>query len=211
MDPAVKTIKSPLETLPVETRQAILAELPDVRYLKSAALSCPSLYHAFVSAERILTCKVLQRQIPRDVLPEAVAALQSASVNPWPRLETQNFMSKYFFTRRRPRPKWNLSQALSMVTLYDHVKFFAKQFSYDALNSSQLENSIYPPSRAEIARIERALYRFQIYCNLFPGLKRPLFDASFQKSVFFNKFSPWENEQVAAIHDYLHRCVSPGG
>ena len=203
------TERPTLQTLPMETRQAILCELPDVRSLRSAALSCPPLYQAFISAEHILTSKVLLRQLPQDVLPEAVAALHSASISPWPRAETQDFVSKHFFTRKHVQWKWNMKEALAMISLYNHIKFFATGFASEALARTPISTPA-PASRRELARIERALYRFQVYCNLFPGLKRPLFDAAFQKALYFNKFSPWENEQLAAVHDYLHRSICPG-
>jgi hypothetical protein len=31
-----------------------------------------------------------------------------------------------------------------------------------------------------------------------------------QKYVFFSKLSPWENEQLACVHGYLLRLITPG-
>lgn len=210
-DQFILTMPAPtLETLPVETRQAILGELADVRSLRRAAIACPALYEAFISAQYSLTSKVLSRHLPQDILPEASAALQSASISPWPRSETQEFVARHFYTRNVLHAKWTLKEALSVMKLYDHISYFANTLAKEALASEELKGACEPASRTELARIERALYRFQIYCNLFPGLKRPLFDAAFQKALYFNKFSPWENEQLAAVHDFLHRSVCPG-
>lgn len=57
-------------------------------------------------------------------------------------------------------------------------------------------------------RIQRAFYRFEVYCNLFQNPER--FDFREQRDIFFLKFSDWENEQLACMYDYLFRVICPG-
>ena len=67
-------------------------------------------------------------------------------------------------------------------------------------------------TRQEICRIERALYRFEIYCNIFRESPKAQYSSVYgeQKRLFFSNFAPWENEQLGCIHDFLARVVSPG-
>ncbi|KAL6366094.1 hypothetical protein LRP88_00190 [Fusarium phalaenopsidis] len=60
---------------------------------------------------------------------------------------------------------------------------------------------------AEWERIERVLYRFELFRKLFgrfhqsEGKLKPL------AKSFFQKFAPWENAQLGCIHDFLAREV----
>ncbi|KAK2601303.1 hypothetical protein N8I77_010763 [Diaporthe amygdali] len=72
------------------------------------------------------------------------------------------------------------------------------------------------PSKREAFRIRRALYRFQIYCNLLfrnendfrPGRRVRQMRSSYIVRHFFGCFSPWVDEQLACIHDYLEDILS---
>ncbi|KAJ6780864.1 hypothetical protein PWT90_01906 [Aphanocladium album] len=74
-------------------------------------------------------------------------------------------------------------------------------------------------SDREIFRIQRALYRYQTYCNLFFRSVEDLaahvhFTWQLDPSVldtrkrFLATHYPWENEQLASILDYLERVLS---
>jgi hypothetical protein len=76
-------VVSMIERLPLELKQDLLAALADLASLRSAALSCPSMYHAFVNAEKLITNQVVNNQIDAAVLPEAVGALKSSRPQPW--------------------------------------------------------------------------------------------------------------------------------
>lgn len=72
------------------------------------------------------------------------------------------------------------------------------------------------PSQVELFRIKRALYRYQIYCNLIfrsqidfhPGRWVRQNRNSYLKEHFFHPFPPWVNEQLCCIHDYLEDVLS---
>ncbi|TDZ32954.1 hypothetical protein C8035_v006029 [Colletotrichum spinosum] len=56
----------------------------------------------------------------------------------------------------------------------------------------------------------RALYRFEIYCNLFkePEVVRFNLDVvNFQRVHFFDTLSPWEIEQLVAARDFLAAAI----
>ena len=58
-------------------------------------------------------------------------------------------------------------------------------------------------------RIERSFYTFEIYCSLF-GKSRSRLSLNDQLDLFFNRFAPWENEQLACVHDFLLDELKPG-
>lgn len=112
-----------------------------------------------------------------------------------------------------------ISIANTISKTYGHVKYFCECFVRDRLPLMQKLMG-HPqdsrPSQMEFFRIRRALYRFQLYCNLnfrdvvdfHPGRwvreKR-----NFRMGrYFFNPFSPWVNEQLACVHDYLEEVLS---
>ncbi|TVY73585.1 hypothetical protein LSUE1_G006855 [Lachnellula suecica] len=205
MDPT----QSRMERLPVETQQAIMLALPDAESLKSLALSCRSLFGAFKDAELLVTRQVVLNEIASGVLPEAVAVLEASFTTTWDRSSVQGFMSRHFDARITPSRNWTLSDALSVTKIQSHISYFAEDFFLKSSSMQSFGSHVLPLSENERLRIDRAFYRFEIYCNLFRDFKNPLFALSEQRVVFFSRFSPWENEQLACVHEYLLRVVSP--
>lgn len=207
-------VSATIKGLPPELKQALLSALPDVSSLRSAALSCSFLYHAFLSAEELITTQVVKNQIDADVLPEALTALKTFRSQPWSRQGVIDFVDGHHLCfRTSPPESWSLSEALPLGNLHASVEKFASDFIAEMLNTSSDFAYIdvppgWPVSRHEMNRIQRAFYRFETYCHLF---RNPhAFDAHEMRDVFFFKFSHWENEQLACIHDYLFRAVCPG-
>lgn len=64
--------------------------------------------------------------------------------------------------------------------------------------------------------IQRALYRYEIFCGLFYGDKRGCGARSrrrdqvraLSKFCFFGRSPPWVNEQLACVYDCLDRILS---
>ena len=202
-----------IEDFPLELKQALLSALSDVSSLRSAALCCSSLYHAFLSAEELITTQVVKNQIDADVLPEAVIALRSYRSGPWSRQGISDFVDHHLRSRMSPPDSWTLSEALPLGNLHQALSKFASEFIAEMLNTSSEFAYIdapprWPVSRHEMNRVQRAFYRFEMYCNFF---REPeVFEAWEIGYVFFFKFSHWENEQLACVHDYLFRAVCPG-
>jgi hypothetical protein len=212
MDSRSSNAKSPFEMLPLEARQAVMCALPDVESLKWLVLACSSFYHDFRDAESFITTRVLLNEVHLDVLPEAVVVFESARNGSWTRQGIIDFASQHLDRRMPPPQSWTLADALSISKLYSHVHYFATDFACKCLGIQALERGVQqsPPSQLEIARIERTLYRFEMYCNIFKDFRNPVLSVDEQREIFFSRFSPCENEQLACIHDYLYRKVSPG-
>ncbi|KAF7507194.1 hypothetical protein GJ744_010876 [Endocarpon pusillum] len=181
--------------------------------LRSTVLICSLFYQAFISAEVLITTRVLKNQVDLEVLPEAIAVVASSYLQPWPRERIQEFVHDHLDSRKSQLPSWTLAQALLLDNLHRHVQSFAAAFASEALTKQLGVDELdaipkYPPSPDEIHRVQRALYRFELYCNLFRD-SRTLFNIKVPMGLFFNKFSPWENEQLGSIHDYLFHIFSP--
>lgn len=67
-----------------------------------------------------------------------------------------------------------------------------------------------PLSPTEDFRICRALYRFQIYSNLFFDRPAPLETDGSHKALFFGRHAPWVNSQLGFVYEYLERRVRVG-
>lgn len=73
-----------------------------------------------------------------------------------------------------------------------------------------------PPSEKELFRIKRALYLFEIYCNVVfqresdfhPDRQTKHSRKHYLEWYFIGSFSPWVNEQLACVHDYLEEVLS---
>ena len=215
---------SRFEQLPVETKQAIFSSLTDIASLRAAVLTCSSLYHAFKNAEDLITASVMLNEIDIDVLPEAFIAHASET---W----TQNtlFAAEHLQSRQpvSPKARFKISELIHLGKTAQYVNYFAKDFAEKALlemviavrMGNQYQKfgdgpSSRVASREEMNRIKRALYMFEIHCNICSSLSQsqPV-QAQFHGApavIFCRRFSPWENEQLASVYDYLFSIVAPG-
>jgi hypothetical protein len=139
-----------------------------------------------------------------------------------------DFLAAFFEDAVHPPPllDWSPASLKPLVELYEHVQFFARDFAARALwrspkpvmmrrwrdrDSTLPRNRLAKPfSRGEMRRLELAFLRFEIYSNLFRNtewMDRWICVAE----DWFWKFSYWENEQLACVHDYLAEEVKPSG
>ena len=150
--------KSALELMPVELRQQLLRSLPDLMSLRSTVLTCSSFYQTFTNAEVFITTSVITNQVHSDVLPEAVAAVESSRLSPLTLESIRDFLDEYLSFRKTQPPSWTLSQALPLDGLHHHVKHIAAACALETL-TEKLELSEFdtipdhPPSYDEIHRI----------------------------------------------------------
>lgn len=77
-EPKFPFLSSPFASLVVEIRQSILSELSDAKTLHAAVTADIYIQDAFFGYAPLILENVLQKQIPSDVLPEALAVLASS-------------------------------------------------------------------------------------------------------------------------------------
>ena len=208
---------SALEALPNELKHLVFAALPDVHSLVCAALTGFALYHALRTDERELSSCVLLRQIKPEIFNDAIATWESKLLGRkiWtaPRIEV--FFKEYSNRVATFLQTCDLSKALSLAQFHLKVQYFAKDLAERALQvateRSLPQEQVLPVNQNEMIRIERTFYRFEIYCNLFGDSKsRHILPGPEQRKAFWNRFSPWENEQLACVWEYLGSIVAPG-
>lgn len=203
--------------LPVEIVRVILAAVDDIESLRSVVLSCSLLRQAFFGDEKPITTSVLRRQIGSDILPEALATNASAQLNvhdttPETREASRqaivDFVEQNLQTRKAA-PKslsLNLREAWPLARLHTVVESFARRFAAEALATETLApTKPATASQQEVARIQRALYRFEMYCNLFrrssvDGIASSVDDE--QATLFMDRFAYCGN-RAARVHPRL--------
>lgn len=215
----LKLFKSSFSSLPAELRQAILCEMPDVRTLQSAIEVDDSLRSVFWRNESTILKNVLYNTINPRLIPEVLALLESTHFHfgkvtlrvpddPWTKERVSRLLSHYF--QRQPvSVNWKLADALTISEIYGHIRFFVDDFASSALSVHLTSGDKQLPqpslSTDERCRLEAAFLRFELFCNLFRerAYKQERFEDEELSEIFFDKFSPWENEQLACINDYL--------
>ncbi|KAK2804589.1 hypothetical protein FQN51_001790 [Onygenales sp. PD_10] len=195
----------PFSSLPVELRQAILCELPDVPALQAALEADASLKDAFFDAESLILESITCHQIPVALHPEAFAVLASSHFGDktFSADHAQKIVNNYLLRVPSYPIKWTLDEARSLNDIHEHISCFAEEFASSALRVYPVPpKSPKPVSITERSRFMGAFYRFEFYCNLFRKYPK-------QGVPFVSRFAPWENEQLASIYDYLFDKITP--
>ncbi|KAJ8125610.1 hypothetical protein O1611_g8029 [Lasiodiplodia mahajangana] len=194
-----------MDRIPVELLQKILAYL-DLKSLGNAVLICRGFWDTFKSAEEVITTEILLRQIDYDVLPEAILVNMTWNLG-IPSISKGIEFAKNLRHRQLPTTKWRLATALPIANFHKKVRYLAYQAAFEALERQpRLARESSMPTRNEMRRFERALYRFQLYCNVVGRWSLP--EQTELHDVFFKYFATWENEQLACVHEHFVRIVS---
>jgi hypothetical protein len=216
-----------LDVLPLECRQQILCDLPDIEPLQSAILSHSSLYSAFYNHKKAIILHIIERHIPRDLLPYAVLSFHARKIEPWTKTKVLDILGQYFDRRLVNSFQWTIGAALALVTFHESVTFFTDDYIDNALGLVAPPNfPTHAPSEAEWCRIARAFYLQEAINHLFCYRNKrerwissgipyahpsPSEFSSREKfDIFFSKHAPWELEQIGAVNEYLYWKISPG-
>ncbi len=167
--------KPTLATLPQEVLMIVLEHSNDLDSLLSSIASCLALFNAYCGFSVLRSRNIVFREIDTAVLPEAVLAIQAAQArHASPQDSGLPAIVRHIFTQDREalldHHKWDLRDVVAAVSLHSLIDNLARKFgslylaSFEELTESEQED----PSGEELARIKRALYRFEIYCRPFP-------------------------------------------
>ncbi|KAI9814496.1 MAG: hypothetical protein M1832_005902 [Thelocarpon impressellum] len=206
--------------LPAELRLCILKALPDTASLRSLILASSSFYRSYVDAASLVVPAVVRNEIPASVLPHAEATWAASRLPPRSVASLRAFLADYSPYRELRSLPLTLTEALEWSRLHDHVRHFADDFGHSVLSSHPSHGEseaclpyIRPLSDAEAARFSRAFYWVELYYNLVrqdrPRVVREThLTSKEQQEGFFDKFAPWELEQMGCARDYLDRKLS---
>ena len=99
-------------------------------------------------------------------------------------------------------------EALPLLLSYHDAVEILVPFFHTQVPSSTLTNSL---RNSEIHRIRRALWRYQLYCNLFyqPGSTAKTEEEALMPAqyAFLSSFQPWELEELETVFDCLYHIV----
>lgn len=206
-------------SLPVDVLVLILRQSHDLESLLSSRASCRVLHDAFNHYPTSLIKSFVTREIDGAVLPEAILAVKAAQIRRTRPLSSElpaavsqllsdSRDSKAFLDHR-----WTIADGIAAIKLGSAVNFIAKRAELVYLSRLKAYEwgAYWEASDGELARFKRALYRFEIYCSLFPppeGIPDSDFEAA--RFGFLMRFSPWENEQLACLHELLSVAVAKG-
>ncbi|MCJ1391400.1 hypothetical protein MMC18_004264 [Xylographa bjoerkii] len=203
--------KASLKSLPCEILLVIFCNLPDICSLKALILTCSSLFQAYRNSQSTVLKAVLSNQIPAYLLSDVTVVLNSSRVDPRMKEDVQQFLLHFSNNSIYLPIQWSLPDAVAIDNLYVQIPFFVDGFASHRLSIKSPPHSM-PMSPTERRRIERTLYRFELYCNLFRECKYgdDHFSPAEQRDSFFARYTPWENEQLACVRDYLIERLSTG-
>jgi hypothetical protein len=234
-------MEHPFLRMPLHLLTLIISELDHLHSLGSAIRSHRLLYAAYQDDTKTVLKSILRNQIPPSLMRYAVVAydacyidrddekaLDELLVQTFARRDRRGVTFHERFIRSRIENKAGApALAAALSSTHCVIQHFSRRFLADTL---PLAPEVFGPARSgsaeasadETFRACRALYRFQIYCNLgfrddhigdlggdlSQGWSSVLEEC--QKHTHFRAFSPWVNEQLACVHDYLERELSIG-
>lgn len=217
--------------MPLHLLSMVLSHLDSIQSLRSAILSHSSLYIGFKENPDRIISDILNGQMSPETMVYAIAAYKANSIDSGDKEQIEDFLMRWFDFAGPDAPgeyyitpgELDPSVASALSRTHTVVQHFTRDLVQDTLPLSReelgLERSDHTrASPSEVFRIHRALYRFQVYCNLFfrdekdfrPDRERRSALCALLHVYFFGLFSTWVNEQLACVHDYLERVLSRG-
>ncbi|RMJ16404.1 hypothetical protein CDV36_003936 [Fusarium kuroshium] len=214
---------SGLEQLPPELRRSILAAL-DLNQLKALIKSCPTFHQQFRHDRRFILGSVLNKEL--GSLAVDAYAVHLTSPAKFDHAHLEDSVPRFLKDYQRLRSSSNFSfleQELTENDMSDLVLFylsiirpFTETYKDWALKNvaddcKTIEASARdtPLSSTEKLRIMRALYRLQLWCNLFGSTKHN-FDEVHILDMFFGLYEPWEVEEIKSVHDFAVEGLDTG-
>ncbi|KAF5989306.1 hypothetical protein FBULB1_1049 [Fusarium bulbicola] len=213
-------------SLPLHLIADILRLLDNIQELPPILLSHRMFYSALLDTPS-LPVDIIRSQIPDNLLPLAFTAFKSQkSVRETSSISVEEFLTHCYNNSVRnvdgSQLHLTVGEAVEVVRVNDALSGFRDEFALCSLRKLHGVNQDTPIesdqglSPGEYYRISRAFYRFQIHRNLFldkeqeidlfPSYDDEEEDSSSEnelKKLFFDRHSPWVNEQLACVYDFL--------
>ncbi|KAJ5154943.1 uncharacterized protein N7500_010382 [Penicillium coprophilum] len=233
-------LNAPLENLPPEIRRHLLSMM-ELQALKSLVHASPVIYQQYLVDQKWVLCRSLAATFRSNGLIYEVGAVYQSSRESFWETRTAITVTRFVQAHRDGRSSSHnspfsqsvafnrdltLDEVISMMKFYlSIIQPLKREYAKSTLH--YLTGGLRTPydqtsdilSETEEIRVVRALYRFQLCCNLFahghngPILKRaPEFEARNVWELLQLLFDPWEIEEIVCIHDFAmntYRNLSP--
>ncbi|MBE3048347.1 hypothetical protein IMZ48_38750 [Candidatus Bathyarchaeota archaeon] len=218
--------------LPPELLVHIQGAVDSPRDLHSLISASPDCLRTFrLNRIRILE-SVLRNAIPEGTLRDSLAFCYLPSPLPAPLTDSMShqeqvsvsiaavepFLQRYFSDEAFDVPT-DITSLTFLFKLHALVSRFADEYFIHAAqqlkstkSSGALVDDFPPPSRTELTRLQRAFFRFELYCRVFPpqpdfSRADPIGSES-QFRLFVGRLSPWEVEEMSCAHNFLTFLIS---
>lgn len=225
-----------LETFPAEIRRHLLSNL-DYEGLKALVHASPVYHQQYLLDRQNLLCACLEATLGSSTTIDACAVYHSSLINSSETrtketitqfLESYRDKLSYSFSPYSLLKALTLDEVISIVTF--HISIIRPLTQYYtswtmdnlAKETTDLHSHVYLKdyeplslSKIENTRLVRALYRFQLYCNLFGfsqywyGRQRLwMFSKVDILKIFICIYEPWEVEEIACIYAFVREKFS---
>ncbi|KAH6987643.1 hypothetical protein BKA56DRAFT_728488 [Ilyonectria sp. MPI-CAGE-AT-0026] len=207
---------SPLQRLPLHLVAGILVHLGSFQHLGCAILSHRVFLLAFKDNVRSITSGIITAQIPPEILPFAIALLESTCIDPRNHDAAETLLMNLNTSIINPSNavphllRASVSQIVFMSKSYEAVESLRHGLVEElipVLNEKMGLSHSRQISQQERFRLDRAFFRFQLMCSLFSRGKGAIHPTERHTELFFHSFSPWVNEQLICVYAYLERKV----
>lgn len=237
LDDEIADFSSTLEGLPSELRIEILMFMPDLPTLRACVYSSPVMHEQYKSNRDRILRACLYRELDGLVIDSYALVMSRVSVLGSPRTDEKiiEFLESYksWFSEPDTRPdmysltprfvRWLAAFQLRVVRPLTR--------SYITWAFANLKNAVSPSmsrymgyaadkeetavdrepdieiNRSEVIRIQRALYRHEIFHRLFGRNAGKRYTGGFRdyfvNHVFFDMFDPWETEAIGCIDIFV--------
>ncbi|KAE8134737.1 hypothetical protein BDV38DRAFT_285515 [Aspergillus pseudotamarii] len=240
---------SRLEALPAEMKYAILCALPDLASFNALVHASTTFHMVYLSRRKELLSNVLKRYLQLPVLIEAVAALialrdlEERRKKPKGCITAiEDFLYKYIPLRSNLNPNLRFmskyhkqglnvydvfatfteNDLIEMARLHTMVEYISEDmvcYFLKAIPGTQEQERSITISPSESYRIQRAIYRLEIFRHLceqtYVDGEEPSYippSGGEIRSYLLSVLSPWEMEETKCFQEYIfhHYEVLPG-
>lgn len=219
-----KARHAPLLSLPVELVGSVLRRVDSVATL-STSVHSTRIFSTALQQNSHIVDEILRSTIHPRLLPLAMAVQKSGPLGVTATEQPDQARALLQTLQHRPSEflshlnVLSLSEALWVERIHQTIRLLAERMTQAAIQI--VEDSppatsikiVQPPSDDETLRFMVALYRTELYFRLFSADVSLVEEDAVkeqQKTMFFGRFSPWANERLASVHDFLEQMIMKG-
>ncbi|KAL1859459.1 hypothetical protein Daus18300_009604 [Diaporthe australafricana] len=208
--------QSSLEKLPVEIQRLILSNAPSVQMLSALVHASPQL-HGVYAEDRLPILRQVLAQSLEGVFVDAYGAYlsgtdllqgQRAETLPWEFIEEHEARC---IAPAVPAPQLSLDEIIQMSDFHTSVvEPLTEAYTSWALSSLPLPEEKARESHGHLSnterrRIQRAMYRLQLFCNVCGSAGDSSWErieGNVDRLRVLSMFSAWEVEEILSVHEF---------
>ena len=214
-----------LETLPFEIQRMILSQAPTFETLRALVHASPKLHRVYVQNRLPILRDLVEQTFDGFIVDVNVAYETGTNEFQQNRSESRLLEEIGAYEDRlttKPARQLDLVENMSLEYIIQLVRFhrsviepLAERYaawSLAALSSGTSPQS-HPQSEVERRRIQRALYRLEVFCNLCgfrgEGRSAPVYiGTSIERLYVLNIFPAWQIEEILCVHAFAQHSYS---